>query len=136
MTTARRILIVEDDAALATVLRDNLTSCGFVVACIGDAGLAVTAAQSFAPDLVLLDVMLRGGDGFDLVTPLQREGRSPVVVMTTRGWQAGKLRDLQRQGRLDYVLKPFDLDILLGRVHELLGERATAPARSGQPGSR
>jgi DNA-binding response OmpR family regulator len=53
--------------------------------------------------------------------------------MTTRGWQAGKLRDLQRQGRLDYVLKPFDLEVLLGRVHELLGEDFTQTGRACRP---
>ena len=73
----KRILVVEDDASLARVLRDNLAFEGFDVECAGDGHLAVDAARDFAPDLVILDVMLPGRDGFDLCGLLRQGGATP-----------------------------------------------------------
>jgi DNA-binding response OmpR family regulator len=115
----KRILIVEDDAALARVLRDNFVFDGFEVAWVADGNLAIGKAREFGPNLVILDVMLPGRDGFELVSSLRRGGRTPVIMLTARGQKADKLKGLNL-GADDYVTKPFDLDELLARAHAVL----------------
>jgi DNA-binding response OmpR family regulator len=119
----KRILIVEDDAALARVLRDNLTFEGFHVECISDGNLVLGKAREMPPDLVLLDLMLPGCDGFELLGPLRQWG-IPTIVLTARGQKADKLRGFHL-GADDYVTKPFELEELLARVHAVL--RRSAP---------
>jgi DNA-binding response OmpR family regulator len=116
---AKRVLVVEDDGPLARVLRDNLVFEGFQVQCVGDGHLAVGVAKDFAPDLVVLDVMLPGRDGFELVGLLRQGGRTPIIMLTARGQKADKLRGLNL-GADDYITKPFDLDELLARIHAVL----------------
>ena len=122
---ATRILLVEDDAALARVLRDNFTIEGFEVEWVSDGNVAVTVARKFAPDLVLLDVMLPGRDGFDLCGLLREGGRVPIILLTARGQKTDKLKGLNL-GADDYVTKPFELEELLARVRAVL--RRTSPA--------
>lgn len=122
----KRILIVEDDASLARVLRDNLVFDGFDVSCAADGHEAVDAARSSAPDLVILDAMLPDCDGFGLVGLLRGTGQTAVIMLTARGEKADKLRGLNL-GADDYVTKPFDLDELLARIHAVL-RRATPDA--------
>ncbi len=115
----KRILVVEDDAALTWVLRENLLFEGFEVECVGDGNLAVTAARRFLPDLVILDVMLPGRDGFDLCGLLRQGGATSIVMLTARAQKADKLKGLTL-GADDYVTKPFDLEELMARVHAVL----------------
>lgn len=115
----KRILIVEDDAALARVLRDNLVFEGFDVERVADGHLAVNVARSFAPDLIILDIMLPGRDGFDLCRLLRRGGSVPIIMLTARSQKADKLKGLAL-GADDYVTKPFDIEELMARVHAVL----------------
>lgn len=115
----KRILVVEDDAALARVLRDNLGFEGFQVQCVADGALAINAARAFAPDLVLLDIMLPGKSGLDLCRIWREGSRLPVILLTARAQKADKLRGL-KMGADDYVTKPFDLEELMARVHAVL----------------
>ena len=115
----KRILVVEDDASLARVLRDNLVFEGFDVEWVGDGHAAVTAARAFAPDLVVLDVMLPGRDGFELCGLLRQGGATPIIMLTARSQKSDKLRGLQL-GADDYVTKPFDVEELMARVHAVL----------------
>lgn len=124
----KRILIVEDDAALARVLRDNLVFEGFDVECAGEGNLAVRLAREHPLDLVILDVMLPGRDGFELVGLLRRGGETPIVMLTARSEKADKLKGLNL-GADDYVTKPFDLDELLARVHAVLRRSSPGVAR-------
>jgi DNA-binding response OmpR family regulator len=121
----KRILVVEDDTSLAWVLRENLVFEGFEVALVADGHLAVTAARDFLPDLVILDVMLPGRDGFDLCGLLRQGGATPIIMLTARGQKADKLKGL-RLGADDYVTKPFDVEELMARVHAVL-RRARPP---------
>src|SRR3954465_6652419 len=114
-----RILVVEDDAALARVLRDNLSFEGFQVHWAPDARLAIEASKEFTPDLVVLDVMLPDGDGFELCRYLQQGGRTPVIMLSARSQKADKLRGLAL-GADDYITKPFDLEELLARIKVVL----------------
>jgi DNA-binding response OmpR family regulator len=115
----KKILIVEDDAALARVLRDNFVFDGFDVECVADGNEAIGRAREFSPDLVILDVMLPGRDGFELVGLLRHGGRTPVIMLTARSEKADKLRGLDL-GADDYVTKPFDLEELLARARAVL----------------
>ncbi len=115
----KRILVVEDDTSLAWVLRENLAFEGFEVELVADGHKAVDAARDFLPDLVVLDVMLPGRDGFDLCALLRRGGATPIIMLTARGQKADKLKGL-RLGADDYVTKPFDVEELMARVHAVL----------------
>ena len=121
----KRILVVEDDTSLAWVLRENLVFEGFEVELVADGHRAVTAARDFLPDLVILDVMLPGRDGFDLCGLLRQGGATPIIMLTARGQKADKLKGL-RLGADDYVTKPFDVEELMARVHAVL-RRARPP---------
>ena len=115
----KRILVVEDDAALARVLRDNLEFEGFEVESAGDGRRAIDRARAFAPDLILLDLTLPDWDGLELFGLVRQGGKTPIIILTARGQKADKIRGLHL-GADDYVTKPFDLEELLARVHAVL----------------
>jgi two-component system, OmpR family, alkaline phosphatase synthesis response regulator PhoP len=116
----KRILIVEDDTALTRVLRDNLAYEGFDVRCVGDGNLALDAVREFAPDLVVLDVMLPGKDGFAVVSELRAARQFvPVLILTARGRPEDVLNGFAA-GADDYLPKPTELAILLARIGGLL----------------
>ena len=115
----RRILIVEDNAGLASVLADNLVIEGFDVETVDDGDRAVAKAREFAPDLIVLDVMLPGKDGFELCGLLRQGRRTPIVMLTARSQKIDRVRGL-KLGADDYVTKPFDLEELLARIHAVL----------------
>lgn len=115
----KRILIVEDDQALARVLADNLRFSGYEVAHLADGAEVVTKVRTFAPDLVLLDVMLPNKDGFSLLGLIRQGGRTPVIMLTARDQKADKLEGLER-GADDYVTKPFDFEELQARIRAVL----------------
>ncbi len=121
----KRVLVVEDDTSLAWVLRENLVFEGFEVELVADGHKAVDTARDFLPDLVILDVMLPGRDGFDLCGLLRQGGATPIIMLTARGQKADKLKGL-RLGADDYVTKPFDVEELMARVHAVL-RRARPP---------
>jgi len=114
-----RILIVEDDAALSGILRDNFVSEGYEVQCVVNGGVAVAKAREFAPDLILLDLGLPGSNGFDLCSVLRGRRRTPIVMLTARSDKRDKLKGLEL-GADDYITKPFDLQELLARIHAVL----------------
>ncbi len=123
----RRVLVVEDDPALQRVLRDNLTLEGLQVECVSDGAKALQAADAFAPDLILLDLMLPNRNGYDLCAQWRKaRGAVPIIMVTARGSREDKLRGLDI-GADDYVTKPFDLDELLARVRAVLRRYEPAP---------
>jgi two-component system alkaline phosphatase synthesis response regulator PhoP len=116
---AKRILIVEDDQALARVISDNLIFEGYQVELVTEGNSAVGRVRAFAPDLVLLDLMLPGCDGIELCRVLQEGGRVPIIIVTARVQKADKLKGLN-SGADDYLTKPFEVDELLARVRAVL----------------
>ena len=120
----KRILVVEDDAALARVLRDNLTYDGFEVDCVASGHSALSRLKTVAPDLVVLDIMLPDTNGFELCGMLRQGRQTPIIILTARGQKADKLRGLDL-GADDYITKPFDLEEFLARVRAVL--RRTRP---------
>lgn len=121
----KRILVVEDDAALARVLRDNLVSQGFLVELVDCGDLVEETAAAFVPDLVILDVMLPGKSGFELLNALKKRTRMAIVLLTARSQKADILRGLHL-GADDYITKPFNLEEFLARVRAVL--RRLAPS--------
>src|SRR5690349_6747998 len=123
----RRILIVEDDPSMTRMLRDNLVFEGFEVRCLSNGTEALNAVRSFAPDLVLLDIMLPGIDGFQICAAIG-EGvtHTPVIILSARGESADKIKGL-KLGADDYVAKPFNLDELLARVHAVMRRTDSSP---------
>jgi DNA-binding response OmpR family regulator len=120
-----RILVVEDEQHLAEGLRFNLVAEHYDVDVVdtGEAALALLAANPAAFDLVLLDVMLPGIDGFAVLTALRASGQfMPVLMLTARGRREDVLSGFEA-GADDYLPKPFELPILIARVQGLLRRR-------------
>lgn len=116
----KRLLVVEDDVPIAWLLRDNLVYEGFSVECAVDGRQALEKAQTFVPDLVLLDLMLPEESGFDICQAMStRPNRPAIIVLTARRSDEDKVRAFNL-GADDYVTKPFALGELLARVHAVL----------------
>jgi len=117
-----RILVVEDEAHLADGLRFNLEAEGYEVECVdtGEAALAVLDEAGSPPDAVILDIMLPGIDGFEVARRLRGRGvYVPILMLTARGRSQDVLAGFEA-GADDYLPKPFELSILLVRIHSLL----------------
>lgn len=116
-----RILVVEDEQHLADVLLFNLQAEGYTVAVASDGEEALTLlAEAGSFEAVLLDVMLPGQSGFEVAARLRAAGNFvPILMMTARGRPEDVLEGLEA-GADDYLPKPFDLSILLARLHVLL----------------
>lgn len=126
---SRRVLIVEDEPALATSLGDRLASEGYDAEIEGDGARAFSRAREEAFDLIVLDVMLPGKDGFSVCRDLRGLGvNTPVLMLTARGQTIDRVLGL-KLGADDYLTKPFEAAELLARVEALL-RRAPAPAAS------
>ncbi|MGH7631044.1 MAG: response regulator transcription factor [Gemmatimonadales bacterium] len=118
--TGRRILVVEDDPDLAFGLEFNLRHEGYDVVLAADGPTGLAAATGDPPDLLVLDVMLPGLDGFGVLERLRASGLElPVLMLTARADEADKVRGL-RSGADDYLTKPFGVMELVARVEALL----------------
>ena len=140
-----RILLVEDEDHLAAGIRFNFELEGYEVETIGD---GLRAVERLAPpaegpvwdaaptlDLVVLDVMLPGLDGFEIVERMRQAGNyTPVLMLTAKGLPEDVVQGLE-SGADDYLPKPFDLEVLLARVRSLVRRRdwARAPAEGAAP---
>jgi two-component system OmpR family response regulator len=120
-----RLLVVEDDANIVELLSASLRYAGFEVAGARDGRQALRLAREFRPDLIVLDVMLPGIDGFEVVRRLSSEGnRCPVLFLTARDAVADKITGLTVGGD-DYVTKPFSLDEVIARIRAVLRRSST-----------
>lgn len=123
-----KILIVEDDDSVARFLEQAAREAGYSTQVSGDGCAALELARSQDFDLILLDVMLPGMDGFSVCRHL-REARigTPILLITARDALQDKIEGLD-SGADDYIVKPFHLEELLARMRALLRRRASAPA--------
>ncbi len=123
--SAARILIVEDEPGIAMALEDDLRLEGYDVATTGDGSDAVRRARGERFDLVVLDVMLKGKDGFEVCRELRRTGVStPILMLTARTQEAEKVLGFEA-GADDYVTKPFGPKELRARIAALLRRTRT-----------
>jgi two-component system alkaline phosphatase synthesis response regulator PhoP len=125
----KTILVVEDETAIARLIRDYLEQAGFTVLLAGDGNAAIHLGQTAKPDLVVLDLGLPGRDGFDVTRELRRVSEVPIVVVTARGEETDRIVGLEL-GADDYVVKPFSPRELVARVRAVLRrtENRQAPA--------
>jgi len=115
----KKILVVDDEPTLVATLKYNLERDGFEVVTADDGASALNLARSHRPDLVLLDLMLPGLDGFEVCRILRRETQAPILMLTAKGDEIDKVVGLEL-GADDYVTKPFSMRELIARVRALL----------------
>ena len=131
-TSARTIVVVEDEAPIADAIAARLRSEGFAVEIAADGLAAVEVCERLDPDLVVLDLMLPGLDGLEVCRRIQHDRPLPVLMLTARDSETDMVVGLA-VGADDYLTKPFSARELVARVHALLRrvERASAAAQAG-----
>lgn len=121
-----KILLIEDDEGIAFMLQDRLLSEGYEVEHCADGLLGEQAASNANVDLILLDVMLPGKDGFQICQSLrEQQVLTPILMLTARTTNIDTIMGL-KLGADDYLTKPFDMQILLARIQALL-RRSSSP---------
>ena len=123
----KRLLLVEDEPGLQLALSDRLAAEGYAVATAGDGNVAVTRATGEPFDVIVLDVMLPGRDGYDVAKTIRSQGiQTPILMLTARSQVVDRVVGL-KLGADDYLTKPFETIELLARIEALL-RRAPASA--------
>ena len=119
------LLVAEDEPMIRELLTASLEHAGFEVTAVGDGSAALHVARAAHPDLLVLDVMMPGLDGFEVVRRLRADGdETPVLFLTARDSVEDTVRGLTSGGD-DYVTKPFKLEEVIARVHALLRRAGT-----------
>ncbi|QLD12586.1 MtrAB system response regulator MtrA [Microbacterium oleivorans] len=124
-----RILVVDDDTALAEMIGIVLRTEGFDTAFCADGAAAVEAWRTEKPDLILLDLMLPGVDGIEICTQIRAESGVPIIMLTARTDTADVVRGLE-SGADDYIVKPFNPKELVARIRTRLRPAVSAAAES------
>lgn len=131
---AKHILIVDDDDLLRRSLAFNLEKAGYRASTAASSEDAILLARRDPPDLILLDIGLPGMDGLEALRFFQDRMGTPVILVTARRRELDQVLGLE-MGADDYVVKPFDLDVLLARIKAVLrrSQRSAAPETEVQP---
>ena len=127
MQRKRTILLVEDETSITEPLAEALAREGFDTKVAATAAEALDLAARIEPDLVLLDVMLPDGSGFDVCRELRQRSQVPIIMLTARGEEADRVVGLEL-GADDYVVKPFSSREVAARIRAVL-RRADAPTQ-------
>jgi two-component system response regulator CpxR len=125
MSDRPEILVIDDDAELCELLSELLGQEGYAVESAGDGKTGLSRAESKPFGLIVLDVMLPGLNGFEVLTRLRQTSRTPVIMLTARGEDVDRIVGLE-MGADDYLPKPFNPRELVARVRAI-HRRATAP---------
>jgi two-component system response regulator VicR len=128
---AQKVLIVEDERPIAELVRFNLEKEGFQVEVCHDGQEALRRVQSDAPNLVILDLMLPGVDGFTVCREIRKNSQVPILILTARADEVDRVVGLEL-GADDYVTKPFSPRELVARVRAIL-RRAAGPRPGDVP---
>jgi DNA-binding response OmpR family regulator len=128
---AERILAVDDEPRYLEIIRFNLESAGYRVACAASGEEALDTFASDEPELIVLDLMLPGLNGFEVCRIVRERSNCPIIMLTAKGAEEDKVQGL-RLGADDYVTKPFSAQELLARVEAVL-RRARPPEGSDRP---
>lgn len=129
MAEKQKILIVDDDNNIAELISLYLTKECFETLIVNDGESALTAFLRFKPDLILLDLMLPGIDGYQVCREIRRENNTPIIMLSAKGEVFDKVLGLEL-GADDYMIKPFDSKELVARVKAVLRRYITEPAAS------
>lgn len=119
---ARTVLVIDDEPDLRTLMQHNLSGAGYNAVCASDGESGLAAARRHVPDVILLDVMMPGLDGWEVLKRLRRERATagiPVLMLTAKAEEADRVLGLEL-GADDYVVKPFGIRELLARIKVLL----------------
>src|SRR3954454_6235516 len=120
----KRILVIEDEPDIVRGLRDALEFEGFEVLARGTGGEGLSAALDWAPDAVLLDLMLPDDNGYRVCETLrQRDETVPIIILTAKAQESDKIRGLDA-GADDYVTKPFSVAELIARINAIVRRQA------------
>jgi two-component system, OmpR family, response regulator ResD len=125
-----RVLVVDDEPVVREVVERYLLRDGFEVATADDGDKALSIAQSWQPDLIVLDLMLPGRDGLEVCRVLRRESEVPIIILTARGEETDRIVGLEL-GADDYIVKPFSPRELVARIKAVLRRSKSA----GEPPS-
>ncbi len=115
----QKILVVDDDTNISELIDLYLTKECFEVKCVEDGESALEAMKSFGPNLILLDLMLPGMDGYQVCRELRKEYLTPIIMLSAKGEVFDKVLGLEL-GADDYIIKPFDTKELVARVKAVL----------------
>ena len=143
--TQSKVLVVEDEPALLETLEYSLNRQGYAVSTATDGREALDVARTSQPDLIVLDVMLPGMDGFEVCRVLRQEMHVPIIMLTARADEVDKVVGLE-VGADDYLTKPFSMRELMARVKAMLrrvrldseaqAARDASNERSGRPANQ
>ena len=120
---AKTILIVEDDNNIADLLHLYLEKEGYQTAIASDGTQGIDLYRKLRPDLVLLDIMLPGVDGWGVLRAIRQDSQTPVIMLTAKGETTDKVSGL-KQGADDYITKPFEMKEVLARIEAVLRRAA------------
>jgi len=127
MTAKQKILIVDDDENIAELISLYMTKECFETMIVGDGESALSAANSFEPDLILLDLMLPGIDGYQVCREIRAKSNMPIIMLSAKGEVFDKVLGLEL-GADDYMEKPFDSKELVARVKAVLRRFKAVPS--------
>lgn len=126
------MLVIDDEPAIARALRPALEGHGFEVATASSGASALSQLETFAPDILLLDLGLPDMDGVDLAGELRKRTQTPIIVLSVRGSERDKITALDN-GADDYLTKPFGIGELMARIRVALRHRQRVDAASFTP---
>lgn len=132
MVTKQKILIVDDDSNIAELISLYLTKECFDTLIVNDGEEALNNFQGYAPNLILLDLMLPGIDGYEVCREIRKTSSVPIIMLSAKGEIFDKVLGLEL-GADDYIIKPFDSKELVARVKAVLRRFHTVPAQTPTP---
>ena len=135
MANKQKILIVDDDENIAELISLYMTKECFETQIVYDGESALQAADTFAPDLILLDLMLPGIDGYQVCREIRQKSQTPIIILSAKGEVFDKVLGLEL-GADDYMEKPFDTKELVARVKAVLRRYKTAAHVTETPASK
>lgn len=121
------VLIIDDDSKLRDLLREYLEGNGFRVLTLSDGNRVLESLNAESPDILILDIMLPGKDGLDVLREIRQKSRVPVIMLTARGEDADRIVGLEL-GADDYIPKPFNPRELLARMKAVMRRTAQESA--------
>lgn len=135
MSTEPLLLVVDDEAGILRLMKVELTGQGFRVVTASDGETAVRLAEEHRPDAVVLDIMMPGISGLEVMRRLRERSNTPVILVTARDKDTDKIRGLE-MGADDYIVKPFNPDELGARIRavlrRVLGQDVDRVVRAGE----